>query len=129
VAAGRAAVAAVCLVGLTGVPSFAAARAAATCSPDGSVSVIAFDGKFNKKCLAAPAGAGFTIDFKNLDRGLPHNIAIYRDETARKMLFQGDLVDGPGVTTYNVPALPAGTWFFRCDPHPDMNGTFVVAKA
>jgi|SRR5882757_10928589 len=129
VATRRAAVAAVCLVGLTAVPSFAAPRADATCSPDGAaLSIIAFDGKFNRKCLAAPAKQALTIDFKNLDRGLPHNVAIYRDQTARKMLFQGDLVDGPGVTTYSVPALPAGRWFFRCDPHPDMNGTFVVAN-
>jgi plastocyanin len=124
-----AAVAAVCLVGLTGVPSFAASQADATCSPNGTaLSIVAFDGKFDRKCLAAPAKQAFTIDFKNLDRGLPHNVAIYRDQTAQKMLFQGDLVDGPGVTTYSVPALPAGRWFFRCDPHPDMNGTFVVAN-
>jgi plastocyanin len=119
-------VAAACLLAVTSVPAFADS-ASETCSPDGTkLAIIALDGKFDKKCLAAPAGQAFTIDFKNLDRGLPHNVAIYRDHTARKVLFQGDLVDGPGLTTYSVPALPAGQWFFRCDPHPDMHGTFVV---
>lgn len=101
--------------------------AAATCSPNGTaLSVTAFDGKFDKDCLAAPAGQGFTIDFSNLDRGIPHNVAIYEDETAAKTLFKGELVDGPGKTIYSVEALPAGSFFFRCDPHPDMKGTFTV---
>jgi hypothetical protein len=45
--------------------------------------VVARDGKFDKKCLAAPADQALTIDFKNLDRGLPHNVAIHRDQKAR----------------------------------------------
>lgn len=123
--------AAVCLVGLTGGWSYAVPQAVGgTCSPSGTaLSIVAFDGKFDQKCLAAPANHALTIDFKNLDRGIPHNVAIYRDATARKMLFRGALVEGPGVATYSVPALPAGQWFFRCDPHPDMNGTFVVGNS
>jgi plastocyanin len=103
-------------------------KGAATCRPNGTaLSISAFDGKFNKDCLAAPAGQAFTIDFDNLDRGIPHNVAIYEDSTAAKAFFKGDLVDGPGKTTYSVSALPAGAFFFRCDPHPDMNGTFEVS--
>jgi plastocyanin len=101
-----------------------------TCSPNGtSLTISAFDGKFDKNCLAAPASQAFTIDFKNLDRGIPHNVAIYEDETAQKTFFKGELVDGPGEKTYSVPALPEGKFFFRCDPHPDMHGTFIVAKS
>jgi plastocyanin len=100
---------------------------AATCSPDGTaLSITAFDTKFDKDCLAAPADQAFTIDFSNLDRGIPHNVAIYEDESAAKVFFQGELLDGPGKTTYSVGGLPQGTFFFRCDPHPDMKGTFVV---
>lgn len=97
-----------------------------TCSPNGTaLSVTAFDNKFDKSCLAAPANQAFTIEFSNLDRGIPHNVAIYEDESASKTLFKGDLVDGPGKTTYSVQGLPAGTFFFRCDPHPEMHGSFV----
>ncbi|HET9770701.1 MAG TPA: cupredoxin domain-containing protein [Acidimicrobiia bacterium] len=102
--------------------------AAATCSPNGTaLSITAFDSKFDKDCLAAPGGQAFTIEFSNLDRGIPHNVAIYEDESAAKTLFKGDLVDGPGKTTYSVEALTEGTFFFRCDPHPDMKGAFIVS--
>jgi plastocyanin len=116
---------------LTTAGSFAGSEQAkaATCSPNGTaLSIKAFDGKFDKDCLAAPANQAFTIDFDNLDRGIPHNVAIYEDESADKNLFKGDLVDGPGKTTYSVPALQPGKFFFRCDPHPDMKGTFVVGS-
>ena len=122
------AVAALLSVALTGSGSFAApVRPQATCSPDGtSLKITAFDTKFDKDCLAAPANQDFTVEFSNLDRGIPHNLAIYEDETARKAFFKGELIDGPGKGTYSVQGLQAGTFFFRCDPHPEMNGTFIV---
>ena len=125
------AVAAISMLVLTGGGSSAAAvqprAAGGTCSPNGTkLSITAFDSKFDKKCLAAPANQAFTIDFTNLDRGIPHNVSIYQDQTAGKTFFKGELIDGPGKTTYSVQGLPAGTFFFRCDPHPDMNGTFIA---
>jgi hypothetical protein len=43
-------------------------------------------------------------------------------------LFVGEVFSGPDVVTYEVPALDAGTYFFRCDVHPTtMTGTFLVA--
>ena len=119
-------------VALTGTGSFAASvqPKGASCSPDGTaLSISAFDGKFNKDCLAVPANQAFTIEFSNLDRGIPHNVAIYEDQTAQKMFFKGELVDGPGKKTYSVQGLAQGTFFFRCDPHPEMNGTFVVGNS
>jgi plastocyanin len=114
---------------LTGAGSFAqpARPTAETCSPNGTaLAITAFDGKFDKKCLAAPANQSLTIDFNNLDRGIPHNVAIYEDESAQKGFFKGELIEGPKRTTYSVPGLPQGKFFFRCDPHPEMNGTFIV---
>lgn len=124
------AVAALLSVALTGSRSFAGPvrPQAASCSPTGTaLTITAFDNKFDKDCLAAPADQDFTIDFNNLDRGIPHNLAIYEDQSARKAFFTGELVDGPGKGTYSVQGLQAGTFFFRCDPHhQEMNGTFVV---
>jgi hypothetical protein len=53
--------------------------------------------------------------------------AIFTDAGAAKSLFTGALVMGPKTITYQVPALPSGTYYFRCDVHPtQMFGTFVV---
>lgn len=101
---------------------------AAACSPNGtSLAIAAHNVQFSKDCLAAPAGKAFTITFANDDSGVPHNIAIYSDSSAGKVLFKGQIVTGSRTTVYHVPALPAGTYYFRCDVHPTaMHGTFVV---
>jgi plastocyanin len=97
-----------------------------TCSPSGtSLQITAQNNQFDKSCLAAPAGQSFTVTLDNKDTE-QHNVAIYTDSSANQNLFRGELDTGPKTTTYNVNALDAGTYFFRCDVHPSMNGTFIV---
>lgn len=99
------------------------------CKPDGTKLRIAADKLlFDTDCLAVRAGVPFTIEFENRDAGVPHNVAVYTDQTAAKVLFHGDLFDGVATRTYQVGPLEPGTLFFRCDVHPaTMTGTFVVA--
>lgn len=101
---------------------------ATSCSPNGThLSLTAQSNHFSSTCLAAPAGKPFTIAFANKDSGTPHNVAIYSSPAATKVLFRGQLAIGPKTVTFHVPALPAGTYYFRCDVHPTaMHGTFVV---
>jgi len=101
-----------------------------TCSPNGTaVSITANDNKFDKDCLAVPVNQASTIAFDNEDRGIPHNVSIYQDDTASKTFFKGEVIEGPKKITYNVPALPEGRYFFRCDPHPEfMYGAFIVGN-
>ena len=105
-----------------------ATEAAPACAPSGTaLSIAANDKKFDKDCLAAPADEAFTIAFDNRDAAVPHNVAIYDGPGSNKALFKGEIILGPNTTTYTVPAQPAGTYEFRCDPHDDtMIGVFVV---
>ena len=109
----------------SGSPS--ASADAAACKPAGTAThVVAKLSKFNTDCLAASAGKPLTITMTNQDAGVPHNLAIYADEAASKVLFRGDLVTGPATITYHVGPLPAGRYFFRCDVHPQMKGVVRV---
>ena len=76
--------------------------------------------------LIAAAGKAFELTLDNQD-GAPHNVAIYTDSTASTKVSIGEIFGGPGQRTQSVPALTAGTYFFRCDVHQNMTGT-IVAK-
>jgi len=102
------------------------------CSPSGTTVQVAAKGiAYDKSCLAAPAGAAFTVVFNNEDAGIPHNFEIFTNPSASKRLGGAtgptDFFSGPKSMTYQVGALPAGTYYFQCDVHPQqMHGTFVV---
>lgn len=100
----------------------------ATCAPQGAALTITAEGTaFDAACLAAPAGQDFTIVMDNKD-SVPHSLAILASHDTEDVLFRGDIFQGPKSTTYQVPALKAGTYAFHCEVHPsNMKGTFVVA--
>ncbi len=53
-------------------------------------------------------------------------MAIYTDTSAATKVSVGEIFGGPGQRTQSVPALTAGTYFFRCDVHQNMTGTIVA---
>jgi plastocyanin len=92
---------------------------------DGEVAISANDLAFDASTIEAPAGAEFTITFTN-NESQPHNVAIYSEEGGDEIVV-GEVITGPDATTQIVvPALDAGTYYFQCDVHPDMNGTLVI---
>jgi plastocyanin len=90
-----------------------------------AVQISAKDLKFSTAQLNAPADKAFSIVFDNQE-GAPHNVAIYKDESAAQKVFVQDPFGGPKVVTYQVGPLGAGSYFFRCDVHPEMKGTLSV---
>ena len=93
---------------------------------DGEVALSANNLEFDASTIEAPAGAEFTITFTN-NESQPHNVAIYSEEGGDEIVV-GEVITGPDATTQIVvPALDAGTYYFQCDIHPDMNGTVVVS--
>lgn len=102
----------------------------AACAPAGTALAVTAEGiKWNTDCLAVAAGEAFSISLDNKDR-VPHNVAILKSHSSTDALFRGELIQGPKATTYQVPALEAGTYVFHCEVHPtQMRGTFVVAPS
>ena len=87
---------------------------------------------FTPTKLVGPAGAPLTVRLRNLDAGVPHNIAIRAGVPANDVapeapdLFAGEVVAGPVVKAYAVPGLPAGVYTFFCKVHPNMVGTLTL---
>ena len=85
---------------------------------------------FNKDCLSGPVNKPFEIKFENQE-AVPHNVAFFegKDANAPRILppDKTPLFPGPEATTYQLPELEAGSYFFRCDAHPgSMTGQLVV---
>jgi len=98
-----------------------AGPSAAPSLPAADVSLSAENIAFSTATLTIPAGKPFTLAFDNKDNGIPHDVVI-RDASGAE-LFKGDIVTGPKVVVYQVPAIPAGTYTFVCSVHPNMTGT------
>lgn len=94
-------------------------------APAGGAVITANGLKFDRAELTIPAGKAFQLLFENRE-GAPHNVRIYGDNVDQP-LFTGEVFTGPGSRTYDVPAIPAGTYKFRCDVHTDMAGTVTAS--
>ncbi len=92
-----------------------------------TLAITAKNLSFNPRSLTAPANSKVTVVLDNQDASVQHNFAVYKTKAATDKIFVGDLSTGPVKQTYTFTAPAAGTYYFRCDVHPDqMNGSFIV---
>jgi cytochrome c oxidase subunit II len=90
-----------------------------------TVAISADNIQFDIDEFEVPADTPFCIEFENLE-DVPHNVSIYEGGEA---LFQGEILNTAGSITYEVPALPAGSYRFICDVHPQtMVGDVTVSE-
>ncbi len=111
-------------------PAPTTSGASPTAGPGGGENVLLIAAKgllFDKRTLTAPAQTEVTIRFNNQDAGVIHNVAVYTNRSARTKIFVGELFAGPKAVDYKLTTPGPGSYFFRCDVHPDtMTGTFAV---
>ena len=83
------------------------------------VTLAAANIAFEPTSLTVPGGEAFTLRFHNEDANTQHNVQIFDDpEFGGTPLFSGALITGVRQTDYEVDALEAGAYFFRCEVHP-----------
>lgn len=102
------------------------ASAAPSGGPSGGdvIDISALNIQFEQKELSTAADVPFVIRFENKE-AVPHNVEI--KDASGMVMFKGDIVTGPTVVEYQVPALPAGIYQFVCTVHPNMVGTLTSA--
>ena len=111
------------LAACSGASAEAPTPAAPAGSPSGdAVTIVAKDIKFVPTAVSVKADTAFDIVFDNQD-GAPHNIDI--SSSGGTTVFKGEIVTSAKVT-YAIPALPAGSYSFICDVHPEMKGAITA---
>ncbi len=106
--------------------SAAGAQAAGPVS-SGPIFLGASNTQFNKSTFSIAANKGTQVIFHNGD-SVPHNFNIISGPAPyAKPATQPAPASAGQTITYDIPALPAGTYDFQCDFHPgSMKGTVAV---
>ncbi len=82
--------------------------------------------RFDKKEITVPVGEEVTLRFINKDGRIYHNIAVYRDKSAKEKIAVGKICAAPCENTISFILSQASQYFFRCDVHPQqMTGTLI----
>ena len=109
----------------SGAPAPSGSGPAASGAASGpTLPITALNIAYDKATLEAPADQPFKIAFSNNDSGVQHNVEIKKADGSDA--FKGEIVTGVITTTYDVPALAAGTYTYNCSVHPAMTGTLTV---
>jgi plastocyanin len=94
--------------------------------PPGAVILEATGRQYSATVIQGVANVPTFVYFTNNDE-LNHNVTIYRNASKDLELFRGEVFSGPDATVvYEIPALPAGEYYFADYVFPSMHGLFVV---
>jgi plastocyanin len=95
--------------------------------PSAQLEITSDAQRFDKDLLVAPPNQQVSIVYHNEDTGVLHNVSLYTNHNAKQPLHVGELFVGDETRTYRFQSPEPGSYFFRCDVHPDtMSGSFVT---
>jgi plastocyanin len=84
---------------------------------------------FTTQLLAVGPNRQVTFEFVNDDEGRQHNVAFFRTEIGGDPFFRVEPVVGKQTTTTPFQTPEVGTYFYRCQFHPEaMRGDLVVSQ-
>ena len=97
-------------------------------TPVTAATLIAKSISWNLNQLLFKANSSVTVTVDNQDAGVPHNFGIWTDpnRVQKEIYVPKSDVTGPNKLDYVIPPLKAGTYYFECDIHKNMNGTLKV---
>jgi len=93
------------------------------------VHLVAENVRWDRTSLEAPAGKTFTLELDNRDPYPPefHNFGIATGPAVEDRVYVSPKSNGPTVSVFEIPGLPAGTYTFFCTPHAErMTGVLTV---
>jgi plastocyanin len=106
-------------------PPPAASPGASDAPPAGeTLTIEALNIQWTTGDLEVEADQPFNIRFRNQDAGVPHNVEI--KDAGGQSVYMGEIFSGIAERTYQVPALPAGTYSYICTVHPNMTATLTA---
>lgn len=91
--------------------------------------LIAEENRWNTDKLEAPAAKTFELELDNRDQSPQefHNFAVLVGPNVEDRIYQSPKSNGPIISTFVIPGLPAGTYIFSCTVHPLlMDGVLTV---
>jgi plastocyanin len=88
-----------------------------------AVKIVASGLQFTTKEVSAPANKPFQIAFESQTSD-GHNLAIALPNA--DPIFRSEVFTGPTTKTFAIEPLAAGSYIYRCDVHPGMQGTLTV---
>jgi len=92
-----------------------------------TATVIAKDITFDQSQLNLRAGED-TITFRNEDARITHDFAVYADAGYTQLVGATAIMTGPATERLPLTLRP-GTYYYRCDVHPQqMHGTIAVVQ-
>lgn len=107
-------------------PSATARPTAEPSLPPGAVVLEVRNRQYSTTVIEGVAGVPTLVYFTNHD-DMNHNLTLYRNASLDLVLFQGEIFSGPDATViYEIPAQPAGVYYFACYVVPSMHGQFIV---